>query len=156
MNSAGNGLSDKIKQLLEGLKASHDYGRIYELGWEHGIPLAEMVGDALVKGLIFEHPVVKTHPITGRKWLAVNPTYTRFITGLHPLEGRMVLEMLMRHLQRPEYQFRHHWQVGDLLIWDQRAVQHYAVTDFEGRRLMHRISAVETTDTYKGIFSESA
>ena len=145
------GLSDKIKQLLEGLTAIHDYGHLYELGWQSGIPLGEMVGDALVKGLIHSHPIVKTHPVTGRLWLTINATYTRFIEGLNPLEGKMLLDMLLQQMQKPEFNYRHHWREGDLLIWDQQAVQHYAVGDFAGRRLMNRISALATKDTYKGV-----
>lgn len=147
------GLSDKFKQLLEGLSATHDYGRLYELGWQSGIPLAEMMGDALVKGLVHSHPVVKIHPVTGRKWLTVNAVYTRFIEGLNPLEGKMLLEMLLLQLQKPEFNYRHHWRPGDLLIWDQQAVQHYAVGDYTGRRLMNRISALATSETYKGVAS---
>jgi len=146
-----DGLSDKFKQLLEGLTAVHDYGHLYELGWRNGIPLGELVGDALVKGLMFSHPLVKTHPVTGRKWLTVNPTYTRFIEGIHPLEANMLLELLLQQMQKPEFNFRHHWKAGDLLIWDQQAVQHYAVGDFEGRRVMNRISALGCKDTYKSI-----
>lgn len=146
-----DGLSDKIKQLLEGLSAIHDYGHLYELGWRSGIPLGELVGDALVKGLIYSHPVVKTHPVTGRKWLTVNATYTRFIEGLHPLEAKMLLEMLLQQMQKPEFNFRFNWQEGDLLIWDQQAVQHYAVGDFSGRRLMHRISALACKESYKSV-----
>ena len=145
------GLSDKFKQLLEGLSAIHDYGHLYELGWRSGIPLGELVGDALVKGLIHSHPIVKTHPVTGRKWLTVNATYTRFIEGLNPLEAKMLLDMLLQQMQKPEYNYRHRWQLGDLVIWDQQAVQHYAVGDFEGRRLMHRISALASTETYKNV-----
>ena len=145
------GLSDKIKQLLEGLTAIHDYGHLYELGWQSGIPLGEMMGDALVKGLFHSHPIVKTHPVTGRQWLTVNATYTRFVEGLNPLEGKMLLDMLLQQMQKPEFNYRHHWSEGDLLIWDQQAVQHYAVGDFAGRRLMNRISALGTKDTYRGV-----
>ena len=146
-----DGLSDKIKTLLEDLTAIHDYGHLYELGWQSGIPLGELVGDALVKKLFFSHPLVKTHPVTGRKWLTVNPTYTRFIEGLNPLEGKMLLELLLQHMQKPEFNYRHQWQPGDLLIWDQQAVQHYAVGDFTGRRVMNRISSLSCKDTYTGI-----
>ncbi len=149
--AAYDGLSDPIKQLVDGLTAIHDYGHLYEMGWRAGIPIAEMVGDALVKGLLFSHPLVKTHPVTGRKWLTPNVTYTRFIEGLNPLEADYLLRMLLDHLQKPEYSYRHQWQEGDLVIWDQQAVQHYAVGDFEGRRVMHRISALATSETYTGI-----
>jgi taurine dioxygenase len=144
-------LSEKFKTLLDGLTAVHDYGHLYELGWRAGLPLGPAVGAALSKGLIHSHPVVKIHPKTGRRWLNVNPTYTRFIEGVEPLEAQSLLDFLLRHMQKPEFAFRHHWREGDLLIWDQQAVQHYAVNDFEGRRLMHRISALETAETYTGI-----
>ncbi len=144
-------LSDKMKELLDGLTAIHDYGHLYELGWRSGLPLGKMVGEALTKGLIHSHPVVKTHPITGKKWLTVNPTYTRFIQGLPPNEAEAILEMLINHMQKPEFGYRHHWQQGDLLLWDQQAVQHYAVNDFPGRRLVHRIAALHSTEKYIGI-----
>ncbi len=149
--AAYDALSPKIQQLLDGLSASHDYGMLYELGWRAGIPLGELVGDALVKGLFHSHPVVRSHSVTGRPWLTVNSTYTRFIEGLSPLEGQMILELLLRHMQKPEFGLRHHWRKGDLLIWDQQAVQHYAVGDFTGRRVVHRISALATRETYTGI-----
>jgi taurine dioxygenase len=148
---AYEGLSDKFKALVDDLTAVHDYGHLYELGWRAGLPLGPAVGQALSKGLIHSHPVVRTHPTTGRRWLTVNSTYTRFIEGVEPLEAQMLLDFLLRHMQKPEFSFRHHWQEGDLLLWDQQAVQHYAVNDFEGRRLMHRISALATAETYTGI-----
>ncbi len=151
MATAYDALSEELQTLIADLTAIHDYGHLYELGWRSGLALGPLVGDALVKGLIHSHPVVRTHPVTGRRWLTVNSTYTRFIQGLPPLEAQMVLDLLLRHMQKPEFGFRHHWQVGDLLIWDQQAVQHYAVGDFEGRRLVHRISALATDDTYTGI-----
>jgi taurine dioxygenase len=149
--AAYSDLSDKMKELLGDLTAMHDYGHLYELGWRSGIPLAELVADALAKGLLHSHPIVRNHRVTGRKWLTVNPTYTRFVEGLPPLEARYIQELLFAHMQKPEFAFRHHWQVGDLLIWDQEAVQHYAVGDYQGRRLMHRISALASTATYTGV-----
>jgi taurine dioxygenase len=86
--------------------------------------------------------------------LTVHPACTRFIEGLGPLEADAILTMLLRHMQKPEFGYRHHWQVGDLLIWDQQAVQHYAVRDFSGHRLVHRISALATTTIYKGLRSK--
>jgi len=62
--------------------------------------------------------------------------------GLPLLQGNAILDLLFRHMQRPEYGFRYQWNEGDLLIWDQRAVQHYAVRDYEGRRVIHRISVL--------------
>ncbi len=149
--AAYEALSDKMKQLLEGLTAIHDYGHLYEQGWRAGFPLAELVGDALQKGLLHSHPVVKTHPFTGRRWLTINSVYTRFIEGLNPLEAEAVLQLLLRHMEKPEFEFRHYWQEGDLLIWDQQAVQHYAMTDYEGRRVVHRIAVLTSAETYTGV-----
>jgi taurine dioxygenase len=149
--AAYDALSDKMKTLIDDLTSIHDYGHLYEMGWRSGIPLSKQMGEALVKGLIHSHPLVRTHPVTGRKWLTINQTYTRFIEGLPPHEGKAILEMLMAHMQKPEFGFRHSWQEGDLLMWDQQAVQHYAVNDFEGRRLVHRIAVLRSADTYKGI-----
>lgn len=149
--AAYDALSDKMKTLLDGLTAVHDYGHLYELGWRSGIPLAELMGDALVKGLLHSHPVVREHRETGRKWLSVNSTYTRHIEDLTPIEADAILRLLLAHMQKPEFCYRHSWQPGELVIWDQQSVQHYAVQDFDSRRVMHRISALATTDTYKGV-----
>ena len=149
--AAYDALSEKMKTLLEDLTAVHDYGHLYEMGWQNGIPLSAQMGDALVKGLVHSHPVVRTHPITGRKWLTINKTYTRFIEGLPPHEAEAIRGMLMAHMDKPEFGFRHAWQEGDLLIWDQQAVQHYAVQDATGRRVVHRIAVLRSAETYKGI-----
>lgn len=140
--SAWDGLSPRLQALLDGLNALHDLSLTFQLGWEHGAPLLDRFTASLQEKRSCSHPVVATHPVTGRRWLNVNPTYTRFIEGLPPLESRAILDLLWRHLQRPEYGHRHSWRAGDLLIWDQRAVQHYAVRDFLDRRVMHRVSVM--------------
>lgn len=149
--AAYDALSDKMKALIDDLEAIHDYGHLYEMGWRNGIPLSEQMGDALMKGLLHSHPLVRTHPVTGRKWLTVNKTYTRFVQGLPPNEGEAILALLMAHMDKPEFGFRHSWQEGDLLLWDQQAVQHYAVNDATGRRLVHRIAVLRSSEKYKGI-----
>lgn len=148
---AYEGLSPKFQELLDGLEAVHDYGHLYEQGWQSGYDLGGHVADALAKGLIHSHPIVREHRVTGRKWLSINSVYTRFIRGVSKLEGKMLLDLLLQHLQKPEYGFRHNWSEGDLLIWDQQAVQHYAVNDPSERRVVHRISALATNDTYVGM-----
>lgn len=149
--AAYEALSEKMKTLIDDLTAIHDYGHLYEMGWRSGIPLSAQVGEALVKGLVQSHPLVKTHPVTGRKWLTLNKTYTRFIEGLPPNEAEAIQGMLMAHLEKPEFGFRHQWQEGDLLMWDQQAVQHYAVQDASGRRLVHRIAVLRSAEKYTGI-----
>ena len=140
--AAWTGLSQRMKTLLDGLRAEHDLAMTYEAGWRAGLPLREKVGATLAEGRASTHPVVMRHPVNDLPWLNVNPTYTRFIEGLPPIESQAILDLLFRHMQRPEYGYRHTWTEGELLIWDQRAVQHYAVLDFEGRRVIHRISVL--------------
>lgn len=136
-------LSERMKALLEGLEGEHDLAMIYEAGWRAGLPLRAKVAETLAApGRASLHPVVKRHPVNGLPWLNVSATYTRFIAGLPPLEAQSILDMLLRHLQTPEFGFRYSWSVGDLVLWDQRAVQHYAVRDFAGRRVIHRISVL--------------
>ena len=85
------------------------------------------------------HPIVRTHPESGRKALFVNPTYTVAIDGLPEDESRDVLARLMKHCLRPDFTMRHRWRPGDLCIWDNRMTMHYAINDYDGhRRLMYR------------------
>ncbi len=135
-------LSERMRTLLEGLRGEHDLAMTYEAGWRAGLPLREKVAAELASGRASLHPLVMRHPVNGQPWLNASPTYTRFIEGLPPLEGNAILELLFRHMQKPEFGFRHVWSEGELLIWDQRAVQHYAVRDYEGRRVIHRISVL--------------
>ena len=77
-----------------------------------------------------EHPVVRTHPITGRKCLYVNEGYTTRIAGWPEEESRRTLDVLFEHIIRPEFVYRHRWQAGDLLLWDNCLAQHKAVFDY--------------------------
>jgi taurine dioxygenase len=87
-----------------------------------------------------EVPVVRTHPVTGRKGLFINEAHTAGIAGLPGDEGSALLAQLFAHIVKPEFRFEHGWQAGDLLMWDNAAVQHKANFDYAlpQRRLMHR------------------
>ncbi len=87
-----------------------------------------------------EAPVVRTHPVTGRKGLFLNEAHTSHIAGLPKTESEALLSSLYRHIIKPEFIYRHHWQAGDLLLWDNCAVQHKATFDYRlpQRRLMYR------------------
>jgi taurine dioxygenase len=89
----------------------------------------------------YAHPVVRTHPATGRKALYVNRLMTRYIEGLDPKESEQVLTFLFDHQEQPQFIYEHVWRPGDILMWDNRCTLH-ARTDFSAseRRLMRRVT----------------
>ncbi|HXZ91754.1 MAG TPA: TauD/TfdA family dioxygenase [Burkholderiales bacterium] len=96
---------------------------------------------AAKKEYVAEHPVVRTHPETGRKALYVNVAHTARFGGMTEEESAPLLEYLYRHQTRPEFTCRFSWRVGSLALWDNRCTQHNPVNDYHGyRRLMHRIT----------------
>ncbi len=93
------------------------------------------------KGLVAEHPVVRTHPVTGRKLLYVNRAHTTRFSGMTEAESKALLEFLFSRIAEPAYSCRFSWQPGSLAFWDNRACQHYPVNDYHGeQRRMLRIS----------------
>jgi taurine dioxygenase len=87
------------------------------------------------------HPVVRTHPETGRKALYVNVAHTVRFAGMTEAESAPILRYLFEHQVRPEFTCRFSWQVGSLALWDNRCAQHNPVNDYHGyRRVMHRIT----------------
>ena len=86
------------------------------------------------------HPVVRTHDESGKKALFVNPNFTKHIEGMDENESLLLLYRLMAHAARPEFTYRHEWDAGDLVLWDNRSVMHYAITDYVEKRIMHRIT----------------
>jgi taurine dioxygenase len=87
------------------------------------------------------HPVVRVHPVSGRKVLFVNPQFTIGIKDMDERESRVLLDTLFHQALIPEYQFRHHWAPHTIAMWDNRSTQHYAVHDYyPQRRYMERIT----------------
>lgn len=87
------------------------------------------------------HPLVRTHPETGRRSIYVNPMFTTGVAELHDDEGQALLEFLFRHCARPEFTCRLQWEPGTVAVWDNRCVWHYAMDDYpDHERLMFRVT----------------
>jgi taurine dioxygenase len=137
-------LSDTMKSMIEGLRGMHSARRSYgpdgTFGRQDPNRSMEIVGDESALK-VTSHPLVRTHPFTGRRALFVNEVYTVGIDGLHPEESRALLDMLLTHSRRIEFSCRVRWQPGTLTMWDNRVTQHYAIDDYAGhRREMYRIT----------------
>ncbi len=136
MAAAYDCLADELKARIEGVAAVHDW-------WGNfGRAMTSEQRDALRPHFPpVEHPVVRTHPETGRRTLYVNVAFTDHIVGIDRVESDALLELLYRQASFPEYQCRWKWAAGDLAIWDNRATQHYAASDYwPQRRVMERIT----------------
>ncbi len=140
MTAAYRGLSERMKQYLHGLEALHDFK-----------PFRTLFGDSpedrrTLRRLEDEypnpwHPVVRVHPVSGRRILNVNPQFTVRIRGLKEDESRTVLQFLYAQAHVPEYQLRVRWQPDTVVMWDNRSVQHYAPHDYyPQRRTMERVT----------------
>ena len=103
------------------------------------------------KELVSEHPVVRTHPETGRKSLYVNFGHTARFAGMTEEESAPLLGFLFAHQVKPEFTCRLSWQVGDIAFWDNRCVLHNPVNDYHGhKRLMHRVTLKGDRPTRSG------
>jgi taurine dioxygenase len=123
-------LSEGMQRLLSGMRAVHD-GHFWTTAGKFTL-------DQLPCSV---HPVVRTHPETGRKALFVNSAYTARFEDMTPEESEPLLSWLWRHSVQPNLTFRHRWRQGDLVMWDNRSVQHFAVADYgSARRVMHRLT----------------
>jgi taurine dioxygenase len=140
MIAAYEALSPGMRRLLDGLMAvnSADKGDAAATRADARRQRPKDEGDTVTTS---EHPIVRTHPETGRKAIYVNPGHTLRISGLSEAESAPILEYLYRHQKRPEFSCRFRWRVGSLAFWDNRAVQHYPLNDYHGhRRAMQRIT----------------
>jgi taurine dioxygenase len=137
MYAAWEALSEPMRRMLDGLTAVHTVDLTVERMREYGARFEESYTARNARQQI--HPVVLTHPETGRKALYVNESFVTRIVELEPLESQAVLAMLFRHVERPDFVVRWKWTANDLAFWDNRAVQHYAVPDYQTTRRMQRI-----------------
>jgi taurine dioxygenase len=138
--AAYEALDDAMKARLSGLRAIQSYAfyidELQRRGALNRPPLTREQRDAVVEA---SHPLIRTHPITGRKLIYVSESYTDRIEGLEAGEGQALIEALCAHLVRQDFQVVHRWREGDLLIWDNCATQHKATFDYGTMpRRLHR------------------
>jgi taurine dioxygenase len=122
LSAAYDALSDPLKDLCDGLTALHD-------ARPHGKPEKTAI-----------HPVVRTHPETGKKILYVNEHFTRRIVEMSMDESDMLLSHLTKWVTRPEFTVRYNWTEGTIAMWDNRSTQHYVVNDFKDERIIQRVT----------------
>lgn len=145
MERAFEALPAEEQQALSSLKAVHGASRAYDperVGrekYEGRGPLRYRYSEAVHTRTL--HPLVRTHPDTGRRALFVNPMFTLFVEGLDEAESERLLARLFEHGARPEFQCRLRWRPGMLAIWDNRCVWHNAMDDYrDHERLMYRVT----------------
>lgn len=138
--AAFEGLSKPLQALLDGLTATHDFTKSFPLERFGSTPEDLARWEQTRKNNPpLSHPVVRTHPVSGRKSLFVNEGFTTKINELSDTESAAILALLFAHATRPEYTIRWRWQENDVAFWDNRVTQHYAVDDYRpNRRVMHR------------------
>lgn len=141
MYAAYEALSPEMKMRIDGLKVIHKYQSSRQTNRVSKRPEGEM--KAMPEAT---HPLVRTHPETGRKALYLNANRMEQIVGMDRAESDRLLDELIAHAIKPEFQYRHKWRQGDVVIWDNRCTMHKANADYaEGeRRLMHRVIVAGT------------
>jgi taurine dioxygenase len=151
LHAAYDALAAPVQRMIEGLRAQHDIfgGGPYQRTPNYrDIVMARPDGAERLSRIQAEfppvsHPVVRTHPETGRRALFVNRSFTTRIEGLSRLESDWLLGMLLEHAEQPAFQMRHSWREGDLVMWDNRCTLHLAVMDYApARRVMHRVTVL--------------
>lgn len=138
MYAAYEGLDDGLRERIDGLRAVHDYTQVFGLV----IP-KEKKAEMRAAYPPVEHPVVRTHPETGRRLLYVNRFFVHHLVDVDPEEGARLVDQLCRRAELVEYQCRFRWEPHSVAFWDNRAVQHYASSDYwPARRVMERASII--------------
>ncbi|MGB3736087.1 MAG: TauD/TfdA family dioxygenase [Ilumatobacter sp.] len=144
MYSVHDSLDSGFRRDLETLSATHDPGAFRNGpfasgGTESMNEMLSNVGSAV-------WPIISHHPVTGRPYINVSESNTRWIIGVGAPESHRILSMLFASTNRPDHHVRLRWEPGTVAIWDNRATQHYAVSDYAGhRRMMHRVAVARDT-----------
>ena len=139
-SAAYESLSEPMRGFLDGLTAQHSVAKSFPAErWANDPAAKERYERAVAKHPPVNHPVIRTHPVSGRKGLFVNEGFTTHINELPPPESQAVLAFLFAHVGRPELTVRWKWRVDDVAFWDNRVTQHYAIADYLPElRTIHR------------------
>jgi len=152
MHAAYDALPDSLKDRLEGRTATHDFEKFWEvMRLRPGSGRKPLTEEQKRRKPPVSQPIVRIHPITGRKILYANPGYTMWIDGMDRHESDLILDYLFRHQERADFLYAHHWQEGDVLIWDNIGTVHNAVADYlpDEPRYMRRVQVMATLDYAK-------
>jgi taurine dioxygenase len=140
LGTAFEALPDGLRERLLGMRAEHSF----EQGFKESLAEPggrERLAQALLDNPPVDHPVVRTHPVSGRRGLFVNRLFTTRILGLEPAESDDLLATLYEHMERAEFQCRFQWSVNAMAFWDNRQTQHVPVNDYwPHTRRMERIT----------------
>ena len=140
MTAAFEGLSDRMQHFISGLEAIHDIKPFRPLFGDSENDRKQLQHFETMYPLRV-HPVVRVHPVSGRKVLFVNPQFTIAIKDMDERESRVLLDTLFQQALIPEIQFRHRWAPHTIAMWDNRSTQHYAIHDYyPQRRYMERVT----------------
>lgn len=150
--AAYEALSPGLKATLETLNAVHSAGREYS-PTGHSAQSRKSMSIAEAEGAAgeFVHPVVKTHPETGRKALYVNPAFTMRIDGWSRRESKALLDFLFEHSRHEAFTCRFAWRPGSVAFWDNRSVWHFALNDYPGQRRHMRRVTVDATPAAESV-----
>jgi taurine dioxygenase len=133
-------LSDGMKRLLDGLIAVNSSAKA-DVTKTREDRVRDAAKQDAKKEYVAEHPVVRTHPETGRKALYINGGHTVRFKDMTEQESAPLLQFLLQHIVRPEFTCRFRWQPGSIALWDNRCTQHNPINDYHGhKRVMHRIT----------------
>lgn len=143
--AAYEALSDKMKELLDGLVGISSSAKA-DVSKTREDRIKDSANTQASSSYLSEHPVVRTHPETGRKALYINTAHTVAFKGMTEAESAPILNFLFQHQTKPEYTCRFSWRPGSIAFWDNRAAQHNPINDYHGfRRIMHRITLAGDT-----------
>jgi taurine dioxygenase len=148
MYAAYDGLPDSVKESVDGRTARHDFTR-FKIGLRKQGKTEEEIAEVEKIYPNPHHPVVRTHPETGRKSIYVNGGFTKEIDDMDPDESAKLLSILYAQASYPEYQVRLKWQPNTIAFWDNRSVQHYAASDYYPQvRRVERVTIIGDAPYY--------